>query len=412
MSVVIVGAGIMGVSTAYFLAKRRIPSTIIEQNSLAAAASGRAGGFLAKDWCSHYEADVLAQNGFDLHMKLMEEFGLSCGYRRVDTYSVSLSPGEPTKAMGVPPWIHAKVRNCSKIGDTRKTAQVHPKYLVETLFNCAQELTNNGTKLVTGRAIGLEFSQKDLKVTGVNIVRGLNDQPEVISASVVVLTTGPWSSEALSWLPSGCINSSGFRGHRAHSVILKPLSSGTPIDASCLFMDYNGSTYSCSPEVYPRPDNTIYICGLSDGAPVPNTSEEVEVESWRCARLRDIATDVIPVLKECETVSEQACYLPLSPDGVPVIGRVPGVQDVYMATGHSCWGILTGPITGRLLAAYIYQDFPAGIRNSNPDELEKAEELDCAFLLKQPHLDAFDPKRFAIKKKSTGKIYTTKRQDL
>lgn len=124
MSVVIVGGGIMGVSTAYYLSKRKVDTLIIEKEQLGSAASGRAGGFLAKDWCSHNEMDVLAQNGFDLHMKLADEFGSACDYRRVNTYSISLSPGKSSGSSNSPSWVNAKVKHCSLIGDSTTTAQV------------------------------------------------------------------------------------------------------------------------------------------------------------------------------------------------------------------------------------------------------------------------------------------------
>ena len=50
--IVIVGGGIIGCSTAYYLTKlghRNV--TLIEAVEVAHAASGRAGGFLALDWC-------------------------------------------------------------------------------------------------------------------------------------------------------------------------------------------------------------------------------------------------------------------------------------------------------------------------------------------------------------------------
>lgn len=51
-------------------------------------------------------------------------------------------------------------------------------------------------------------------------------------------------------------------------------------------------------------------------------------------------------------LAEQACYLPLSSDGLPIIGQL-GAPGVYIATGHSCWGILNGPATGLGLAELI-----------------------------------------------------------
>ena len=49
----------------------------------------------------------------------------------------------------------------------------------------------------------------------------------------------------------------------------------------------------------------------------------------------------------------QACYLPTSPDGEPLIGPVPGVRGAFVATGHSCWGILSAPATGLGIAELI-----------------------------------------------------------
>jgi D-amino-acid dehydrogenase len=41
---------------------------------------------------------------------------------------------------------------------------------------------------------------------------------------------------------------------------------------------------------------------------------------------------------------------PVTPDGLPVIGRVPGRDRVILATGHCMLGLSLGPVTGRLVA--------------------------------------------------------------
>mgnify|MGYP000367856182 FL=1 len=56
---------------------------------------------------------------------------------------------------------------------------------------------------------------------------------------------------------------------------------------------------------------------------------------------------------DAQVVAEQACFLPCSEDGLPLIGKVPGFEGLYVATGHSCWGILNGPATGASLAELI-----------------------------------------------------------
>ena len=49
---------------------------------------------------------------------------------------------------------------------------------------------------------------------------------------------------------------------------------------------------------------------------------------------------------------------PGSPDGLPVIGRLPGKDNVYVATGHFRNGVLLAPITGRLVAELVLTGKP------------------------------------------------------
>jgi glycine/D-amino acid oxidase-like deaminating enzyme len=51
MRVLICGGGVIGASIAYFLGRRGVRSIVIERTGLACAASGKSGGFLARDWC-------------------------------------------------------------------------------------------------------------------------------------------------------------------------------------------------------------------------------------------------------------------------------------------------------------------------------------------------------------------------
>jgi glycine/D-amino acid oxidase-like deaminating enzyme len=54
-----------------------------------------------------------------------------------------------------------------------------------------------------------------------------------------------------------------------------------------------------------------------------------------------------------EVLIGQACYLPNSSDGLPLIGEYPGISGLYVGTGHSCWGILNSPATGLMLSELI-----------------------------------------------------------
>ena len=70
MRVAICGGGVIGACTAYFLTQRGIDVTVVERTEVAAAASGKAGGFLALDWCAGSPLDALARRSFALHAAL------------------------------------------------------------------------------------------------------------------------------------------------------------------------------------------------------------------------------------------------------------------------------------------------------------------------------------------------------
>jgi glycine/D-amino acid oxidase-like deaminating enzyme len=96
MTIIILGAGIIGTSTAYYLSQTQTPSSIhlVEPSpTLFASASGYAGGFLAKDWFSPSFA-ALGALSFEEHRRLAEEHNgrEKWGYSR--STGTSYTPGK------------------------------------------------------------------------------------------------------------------------------------------------------------------------------------------------------------------------------------------------------------------------------------------------------------------------------
>ena len=90
---VIAGAGVMGITTAYYLAKEfGISSTLVDvSGKVAPAASGKAGGFLALDWNDYSSVGPLARRSFELHQELADELGAKkIQYRRLTCAAISV----------------------------------------------------------------------------------------------------------------------------------------------------------------------------------------------------------------------------------------------------------------------------------------------------------------------------------
>lgn len=120
-----------------------------------------------------------------------------------------------------------------------------------------------------------------------------------------------------------------IHGLKGYSVTLA--AEGVP--AHALFMDYRlADGRALEPEIIPRPDGTVYVCGMADLQPLPESPEGVEVSEAGCA-----------TLAAATIARRQACYRPVTDDGLPLIGRVPRVAGAYVATGHGPWGMLNAP---------------------------------------------------------------------
>lgn len=257
--VVVCGGGVIGVCTAYFLSKKGAAVTIIEKSSIACAASGKAGGFLAFDWCDGGAMSSLARASFNLHRSLAEELNgfEAYGYRPVTTLSLSVaesssSSGVSYKSPGpsLPSWVNGPAKSPKTIGTTETTAQVHPQLFTRTLLNKAVE--EYGAQLVIGKLEKVEVAEGKAR----SVV--LEDGRE-IGADAVVLALGPWTSK-LSLL------SSMFRvsGLKAHSIVLEPKDPNS-ITPHALFLSYYPAHGGkpMDPEVYPRPTGRFF-CLLQD----------------------------------------------------------------------------------------------------------------------------------------------------
>ncbi len=355
--VVVCGAGVMGASVAYFLARRGVAVTVVERSGVACAASGKSGGFLALDWCDGTPLGPLARASFALHAELARELGTDYGYRRMDTFMLAAREGRTLAGghrVAPPAWLDGAGVVTAALGSTKTTAQVHPARFTETLLGAAQAL---------GSALHIGLVQDVLRRDGAAF--GVRVDGETIEADAVVLAMGPWTGRIAGGLPLPRV-----RGLKGYSVTL----AAPDVPAHALFVDYrtvDGRHFE--PEIFPRADGEVYVCGMADPAPLPDSPDGVEVSEASCAALARAAGRLATALATAPVTRQQACYRPVTDDGVPLIGRVPRIANAYVATGHGPWGILNAPATGLALAELITQGAASSV-----------------------DLEPFDPARFSL----------------
>jgi glycine/D-amino acid oxidase-like deaminating enzyme len=332
--VVVCGAGVIGAVVAYFLSRRGVAVTVVERSGVACAASGKSGGFLALDWCDGSPLEPLARASFALHADLARTLGADYGYRRLDTYMVVARERGRVRGghrVPAPGWIDGAGVVTATLGTLDSTAQVHPARFTTALIEASGARVHRG---VVGGLVHRDGTARGVSVDGATL-----------EADAVVLAMGPWTARAARAV--GLPNVHGLKGY---SVTL----GGAAVPAHALFVDYRtGDGRALEPEIVPRPDGQVYVCGMADPAPLPDAPEAVEVSEAACAVLARAAGRVSTALAAASITRRQACYRPVTDDGLPLIGRVPGLGAAWVATGHGPWGMLNAPATGLALTEAI-----------------------------------------------------------
>jgi glycine/D-amino acid oxidase-like deaminating enzyme len=338
MRVVICGGGVIGACIAYFLARRDIDVTVVERTGIACAASGKAGGFLALDWCTGSPLDPVARRSFALHAELADEIADDLGYQRTNAYSGFIVRDRDARrhARGLD-WLSKDVMISHRIGTPDTTAIVNPRKFTNAMMNAARE---RGAQVHRGRVTGVARGGNESIVTGIEV------EGSVIEADATVIAMGPWSSLAAEWLPLPPVF-----GQQSPSIIYD---TGTEVPADALFLEYrDASGGEATVEVFPRADGSTHVCAFSGTAPLPLDPAQVAPHPDVIERLRTVCERLSPAFRQDRIVAEQACFRPVTQDYLPLIGRVPRTERAYVATGHNVWGILNAPATGEAMSELI-----------------------------------------------------------
>ena len=335
--IVICGGGAIGVAIAYFLSRRGAAPIVVERHAVAGSASGKSGGFLAFDWCRGSALDRLARRSFNLHAELADTLGNPWGYRRLTTFGGYAVEGDTGSGAGMRSWLSAGVALTGQIGTPKTTALVEPRGFTTGLMRAAE---TEGATLREGVVAAL-VRQSNGAVAGVVL-----DDGETIEGDAVVIAMGPWSVLATRWLPLPAVY--GFKGH---SLIFE---TGTRVPPEALFLEYQEADGEVlTPELFVRADGTTWACAVSSTNPMPVDPALVGPDDGAHARLEALCRSISPALADAPILARQACFRPVTEDGLPMIGAVPGVAGAYVATGHSVWGMLNAPATGEAMAGLI-----------------------------------------------------------
>ncbi|KAF2500562.1 FAD dependent oxidoreductase [Lophium mytilinum] len=393
---VIIGAGIVGCSTAYYLSQSpRTPAQsihLVESSpELFQCASGLAGGFLAADWFAPSVAPLGALS-FRLHKELAEKYNgrkrwgysLSTGTSLSSDSDVVGGSGEdflrngtsraqasgaraPGNANG-PEWLAvSEGTSLEVISRENSTAQIDPLRFSKFLL---EECRSRGVHLhQPARALSVS---KDVKgeLASVRICTADGTETD-LPCTRLVITAGSWAPKVFSTLFPSSKTRIPIAPLAGHGLLLRnpTYNAATDADKDCHAV-FATDTLGFSPELFSRVGGEIYIAGLnSTQIKLPEIATDVVLNEAAIKQLRDCAAVMLGLEgggEAIEVMRASLCFRPVTSSGRPIIARVPDEKlggglttrpaaegGVFVAAGHGAWGISQAPGTGLCVAELI-----------------------------------------------------------
>lgn len=276
---------------------------------------------------------------------------------------------DTTKGTDLPPdlnWIVPEsIVSYSELGTPENTGQVHPYLFTTSIASLAEQ---RGVKIILGSVKKINYSQDGKKAESVTYEFKDTSGMHTLPATDVVIATGPWTKILY---PAAPIQES-----RNHSIVVRP---ANPTSAHVLFPELHPKVPQkrIPPEIYSRPDGTIYSCGPSDDdVPLPETSDLVHVNQEVCDTIYKDISSISHEIREGEVLVKQACYRPIvqgrKRDIGPLVGPT-GIRSLWLAAGHDSWGIQNGPATGKVMSELLLE---GEVRSADVSSLDPRKVLD------------------------------------
>jgi D-amino-acid dehydrogenase len=354
LKIVVIGAGIVGASTAYHLSRSGMEVVIVDKLHEGQATSAGAG--IVCPWITRVEDEdwfTLAKGGACYYPSLIEQLGQdgesNLGYGLVGALAVSSDEEElnaieqkvrerqaeipnvgvvsrlsPEEARQLFPPLREDLAAVHVTG----AARVDGKLLRDAMINGAKK---HGALLISGLA---SLEEVEGKVTGVQV------NSDFISADTVVITAGAWSSE-----------------------ILEPYGFRIPIEpqkGQIAHLKLPGKDTSKWPVVLPQ--SSHYLVCFDDSRVVVGATRETgsgfdyRVTAAGVKEVMEEALFVAPGLSDSTLHEVRIGFRPAGPDILPLLGTVPTLEGVVIATGLGASGLTMGPYVGTLAAKLALQE--------------------------------------------------------
>jgi glycine/D-amino acid oxidase-like deaminating enzyme len=350
---VIIGAGVIGCSTAYHLAQIGVPDVaVVEMDQVGSGSSGKSASMLSLQYCEDELTIQMTKYSYDKYMQFEEEMGVPIDFKKIGWISIAsekrmellLRNARLLNSHG----ITTEILECNEI--KRRYPEINTEDLVLGTWGPDDGLIDPHMimwgYIQKAQAMGATLEQ-GVKATGIQVrhgkVEGIHTDKSFISSRTVVNAGGPWAKEVGRWadVEIPIMN-------LARTIVVTGPFTGIPNNRP--FLDDMTSEWYCRPE----------LSGLLMGMGArPVEEPNIQTDTEMVHEMIDVAVRRIPVLEKASMQTAWTGIRPLTPDDHPIIGPVPYVDGLILNCGWGGRGIIQAPIAGRLAAETICNGCPS-----------------------------------------------------
>jgi len=372
--IMIIGGGITGTSTAYFLTQAGHEVTLLERSELASEASGLNAGTLWQiGWGASPDlSSTLSMGGLELFKMLQFELGYDIEFRQ----SGALKAIQTEEQLD---FLQKEVQHLKSQGysleilTTRDAQSIEPE-LNSALSGCLHyPLGGSANPVKTTRAFASAAQQRGARILTnheVSTIEYLDNgsykivtNKGIFQARTLVLAAGPWCRSIGSMLGLH-IPVFPVRGQMwSTGPISTRLFHALGAAESTLYWHRNPYSNKDTPLELTHRDNVrltrhLYGRQTHDGEIIfggdrqltnSKTPDEAGIEVNR-----NHVIEIFPFLRQFSIKRTWAGLMPFTQNLEPIIGKIPQHENLYIVAGLSSSGFEQGPMSGKLLAEYVH----------------------------------------------------------
>jgi Glycine/D-amino acid oxidases (deaminating) len=359
--VIVIGGGIVGTAAAAFLAEAGAHVTLFDREGLASGASGANSGVI-----QHPLDPILVPLYRETVALYRDLSGLDAGFRLPDQQAGMLFLSRERSAVEQ---MAAHFPDLATEIVTGADLQALEPTLAPDLVACRVPIaypvppstsTYAYATLAERRGVTVRLGRGATLVMAGGRIVGVQVDGRLILSDQVLVAAGPWASELIDptgrWHPIrplwGVVVEAELADPPRHVLEEAEIDALIGSDPCGPSSDPGGPGFEPGdPGVESGAETSEFSLVTAGGiSAVGSTFLETEPDpaDW-IEPLLMRASSFVPGVADAPIRGVRACARPMSVDGRPLIGPVPGIGGLFVCAGHGPWGISTGPASARLV---------------------------------------------------------------